>query len=121
MRARAAPSLPRSARRPGRRSPVGPIRRSWPMPDRSFLGWRQPGRRATIGGAMNPAAHSSTGHHPAWLVAVILGCCATAAAQMAGLKSDEVNADQSVTFRYFAPTAHAVTLSLDYNHDEMAL
>jgi enterochelin esterase-like enzyme len=70
---------------------------------------------------MNPSARSSARHLPAWLGAVLLGCCAMAGAQVANLKSDEVNADLSITFRYFAPAAHAVTLALDYDHHPLPL
>jgi len=46
---------------------------------------------------------------------------AAAAAQQPPLKSHEVNPDRSVTFRYFAPTARQVTVSLDYDHHPIAM
>ena len=42
-------------------------------------------------------------------------------AQQPALESHQVNADDSVTFRYFAPTAHEVRVSLDYSPDFRAL
>jgi enterochelin esterase family protein len=42
-------------------------------------------------------------------------------AQVPALKSTEANPDQSVTFRYFSPTAREVTLSLDYDHHPLPL
>ncbi len=42
-----------------------------------------------------------------------------ATAQQPALNSHEVNADGSVTFRYYAPTAQKVTVSLDYDHNHL--
>jgi enterochelin esterase-like enzyme len=44
-----------------------------------------------------------------------------AAAQQPALNSHEVNADRSVTFRYYGPTARKVTIGLDYDHHRVAL
>jgi enterochelin esterase family protein len=44
-----------------------------------------------------------------------------AVAQQANLKSHEVNADLSVTFRYYAPAARQVTVQLDYDHHPIPL
>ena len=49
----------------------------------------------------------------------LLGCAARA--QQPDLNSHEVNADRSVTFRYYAPTAQKVTLGLDYDHHPIPL
>jgi enterochelin esterase family protein len=44
-----------------------------------------------------------------------------AAAQQPSLNSHEVNADRSVTFRYYAPTAQKVLIALDYDHHPIAM
>jgi enterochelin esterase-like enzyme len=48
--------------------------------------------------------------------AAFVAVIAAAAAQQAPLDSHQVNPDRSVTFRYFAPTAQQVSVSLDYDH-----
>ena len=52
-------------------------------------------------------------------LALVLGT--TAWAQGPAVKSPEVNADQSVTVRYYAPGAHEVAVSLDYDHHPFPL
>lgn len=52
---------------------------------------------------------------------VLFALCVPLAAQQPLLKSHEVNADRSVTFRYYAPTAKTVTLELDYDHTKIPL
>jgi enterochelin esterase-like enzyme len=44
-----------------------------------------------------------------------------AAAGQRDFDSHQVNADHSVTFRYYAPTAKSVTLSLDYDHHDLPM
>jgi enterochelin esterase family protein len=44
-----------------------------------------------------------------------------AAAQQTALNSHEVNPNSTVTFRYYGPTAKAVTIDLDYNHHSVPL
>jgi len=53
-------------------------------------------------------------------LAALLAACA-ASAQQTALNSHEVNPDRSVTFRYYAPLAQKVTLTLDYDHHEIAM
>lgn len=43
-----------------------------------------------------------------------------ARAQQPRINSHEVNPDQSVTFRYYAPSAEKVLVALDYDHDHPA-
>jgi len=52
-------------------------------------------------------------------LAGILG--ANGASQQTDLKSHEVHPDGSLTVRYFAPTAAAVTMSLDYDHHDLTM
>ena len=52
---------------------------------------------------------------------LLVALCGPLAAQQPLLKSHEVNPDQSVTFRYYAPTARTVTIELDYNHTKIPL
>jgi enterochelin esterase-like enzyme len=47
--------------------------------------------------------------------------CAAASGRPPPINSHEVNADHSVTFRYFGPTAQTVALTLDYNHSALSL
>lgn len=56
-----------------------------------------------------------------WAAAALLTLPAVAAAQQPSLRSHEVNADQSVTFRYYAPSARTVTIGLDYDHHQIPL
>ena len=53
--------------------------------------------------------------------AALLAFCAAAPAQQPALNSHEVNPDHSVTFRYYAPTAQKVALSLDYDHHDIPM
>jgi enterochelin esterase-like enzyme len=55
---------------------------------------------------------------PAFVFA-LLALPLVAVAQQPALNSHEVNADRSVTFRYYAPTAQKVTVSLDYDHNHL--
>jgi hypothetical protein len=45
----------------------------------------------------------------------------TAHAQQTSINSHQVNADASVTLRYYAPTAGKVVVSLDYDHNHLIL
>jgi enterochelin esterase-like enzyme len=49
----------------------------------------------------------------------IIALCSPLAAQQPVLNSHELNPDHSVTFRYYAPTAKAVSIELDYNHTKI--
>lgn len=54
-------------------------------------------------------------------VAALASACACALAQQPALDSHQVNADHSVTFRYYAPTAKSVTVNLDYDPHAIAM
>jgi enterochelin esterase family protein len=62
-----------------------------------------------------PAGFLSRFWRPRWLAA-LLGLPAAAIAQQPSLNSHEVNPNQSVTFRYYGPSAKQVTIGLDYDH-----
>jgi enterochelin esterase family protein len=70
---------------------------------------------------MNPPARSPSLLGLARAAAALLALPALAAAQQPPLKSHEVNADQSVTFRYYGPSAKTVTVGLDYDHHQIPL
>jgi enterochelin esterase family protein len=70
---------------------------------------------------MNHRSLELTGLRLSLGLAALLCACAGARAQQPDLKSHEVNPDRSVTFRYYAPAAQKVTLSLDYDHHELAM
>jgi enterochelin esterase family protein len=49
-------------------------------------------------------------------LAALIALPVAAAAQQPALNSHEVNADRSITFRYYSPSARKVTVTLDYDH-----
>jgi enterochelin esterase family protein len=59
--------------------------------------------------------------HGGVLAAIGLGTAGFAPAQQPQLDSHEVNADRSITFRYYAPTAQKVELRLDYDPNPVSL
>jgi enterochelin esterase family protein len=70
---------------------------------------------------MNSPSRPPSGFRLPLGLAALLCACATAGAQQPNLNSHEVNPDQSVTFRCYAPAAQKVTVTLDYDHHEIAM
>ncbi len=71
--------------------------------------------------AMKPSSRCPVRFRPSLGLFLVLAGGVAGFAQTPFLKSTEVGPDQSVTFRYFAPTAREVTLSLDYDHHPLPL
>ena len=63
----------------------------------------------------------STGRIRSSLFCAAFVAAGAAAAQQPALNSHEPNSDHSVTFRYYAPSAQQVTVSLDYDHHAMPM
>jgi len=59
---------------------------------------------------------SDTGLRGLFVALSLVAVRLTAGAQQTALNSHEVNADRSLTLRYYAPAARHVTVSLDYDH-----
>ena len=68
---------------------------------------------------MNPRAFPFSLFRLTACLAALIALTHSAGAQQPLLKSHEVNPDDSVTFRYYAPTAKTVTIELDYNHTKI--
>ena len=76
--------------------------------------------RVTVVDAMNPRIRRLL-RLPRILSAPLALVCAAARADAPAIRSPQVNADQSVTVRYYGPGAHEVTVDWDYGHHPVPL
>jgi enterochelin esterase-like enzyme len=70
---------------------------------------------------MNPSSEFLTRSRLFRFLGAVAAFPLGAAAQQTSLNSHQINPDQSVTFRYYAPTAKQVTMGLDYDHHPIPL